>query len=47
VAFAILEVIIPLTNQFWDSYINEYLDPDLFAIILFVIGLVVTLVYIG
>jgi len=44
--FAILGVVIPLTSQFWDSYVKQYLDPDLFAIILFVIGFVVTFIYI-
>jgi outer membrane murein-binding lipoprotein Lpp len=49
VLFAILGVIIPLTSQWWQSYSYKYLgmDPNSFAVILFIIGLCVTFAYIG
>lgn len=47
--FAFLGVIMPLTSKLWYSYVKEYLylDPDFFAITLFLTGLIVTLAYIG
>jgi len=49
VLFAFLGVIMPLTSKLWYSYVKEnlYLDPDFFVITLFLIGLIVTLAYIG
>jgi hypothetical protein len=47
VIFAILGVIFPLTSQLWNPYVKQYFEPDLFYLILFGIGLTVTLAYIG
>lgn len=42
--FAFLGVIIPLTSNWWDDYLTGY--SDIFAFVTFVIGLLLTFVYI-
>lgn len=44
VLFALLGVIIPLTHQWWSPYI--IIDSDIFAFSMFLIGLIITFIYI-
>ena len=44
--FALLGVIIPLTHQWWSSSPYIVIDSDIFAFSMFLIGLIITFIYI-